>query len=189
MKATPQEEKILRKEIYATLRSLRSDIKIIKGLSQDNPLIPTDAIDKMKKINRQLRKQSVKRTETKDLISLNRQLKYIRNLKSSTPEGATKTAETFQTIRNEISKMSEEERKKWFSAYSELYEKSRTFEKFKYEVFDLTDKLYGKMEAEDIFDLVLNARTQAEIELREESDIYNEGRLRILFSEKLKQFL
>lgn len=191
MKATPQEEKILRREIYALRRELRRDISKVKELALNDvsSLTPTYAIDKMKSLEKEMRKYSVRKRSTPELVSLNRQLKYIRNLKTSTPEGALKTKELFQPIRNKLSQMTEDERKEWYKAYDELYNKSLNYEKFKYEIFDFTDKIFSGDNTEYIVDLVTNAYKEAEIKHKEETDEYDEDRVKVLLTEILKQFL
>lgn len=150
MQAHSQDEKSLRKDIYKLRRELRSDLKEVRGASKLSSLIPTEALSHMTKVEREMRDISVRKMGTRDLLSTYRQLKYIRGLKSSTIEGAEKSAKLWTPIKEHLDAFSKDTRDEWWNAYGEIYKNWSTMDKFKYTIFEYVDKAFTGDNAEEI---------------------------------------
>lgn len=179
-----QNDKILRRDIYTLRRALRKDIKEVKELSKDDPLIPTDAISQMREIEKKNKVKSVAKQNTKELLSTYRQLKYIRDLKSSTPSGAIRISETFQPIRERLSRYSKDKQNEFWNIYGDLYKHYSGFEKYKYEIIEYVDELFDTEYSEDIlneirtlYDTILEhsggRRSERDIDIRFTNEIQN----------------
>ena len=161
MKATELNDKELRREIYALRRALRTDIKEVRDISKSSPTIPTYAISHLSKAENEMRTKSVKKREGAELLSIYRQLKYTRGLKSSTLEGALETAEKFEPIAEHLKSLSQEKRQEFWDIYGELYKHSSTLERFKYELFEYIDSKFGEDLPEDIASTLIEEYAKA----------------------------
>ena len=98
-------DKELRQEIYKLRRELRADIGEIKNEIKTDKSIPTYAVNDFKEAEKSMRQKSVRSMGRKDLVSTYRNLTYIRNLKSSTLEGARDVIDSLETVKNRIKLM------------------------------------------------------------------------------------
>lgn len=98
-------DKELRQEIYKLRRELRVDIGEIKREIKTDKTIPTYAVNDFKEAEKSMRAKSVRSMGRKDLVSTYRNLTYIRNLKSSTLEGARDVIDSLETVKNRIKLM------------------------------------------------------------------------------------
>jgi hypothetical protein len=128
----------LRREIYSLRRTLKEDIRAVREASKLDPTIPRDAINQYKKISKLMKEKSVRSMDTRDLKSTYRQLGYIRGLKSSTLEGAEKTAETFYPIKQFLDVLSPTLRDEFWDYYGKAYKENPFLEKFKYEIMEIS---------------------------------------------------
>lgn len=181
-----QNDKSLRRDIYTLRRALRKDIKEVKELSKDDPLIPTDAISQMKELEKKMRVNSVVKQDTKELLSTYRQLKYIRDLKSSTPSGAIRISETFQPIRERLSRYSKDKQNEFWTIYGDLYKHYSGFEKYKYEIIEYVDELFGTEYSDDILDEI---RTLYDTILEQSGGQKSEQYVDIRFTNELQNLL
>lgn len=181
-----QNDKNLRRDIYALRRALRKDIKEIKELSKDDPLIPTDATSQMKALEKKMRIKAVAKQNTKELLSTYRQLKYIRDLKSSTPSGAIRISETFQPLRERLSRYSKDKQNEFWSIYGGLYKHYSGFEKYKYEIIEYVDELFGTEYSDDILDEI---RTLYDTILEQSGGRRSERDIDIRFTNELQNLL
>lgn len=142
MKATELNDKELRREIYALRRALRTDIKEVKDISTVSSTIPTYATSHMTKAEEEMRLKSIRKREGAELLSIYRELKYIRGLKTSTLEGALEVAEKFEPLAKELRTLSEVKRKEFWDIYKKMYEENPLYEKFKYDIFQINDEIF-----------------------------------------------
>ena len=155
---TKQIEKELRKDMYKNLRELRKNISEVRKLSKADYMIPTDAMDRMTNLNKKLKGKAIKYQSLKELHETNRQIKYIKGLKSSTTYGAIETAQKFQPIKEHLKTYSQDKRDEWWEIYGELYKHTATMDRFKYEIFDYIDKKFQSAQpSEDILGDIINA--------------------------------
>lgn len=98
-------DKELRQEIYKLRRELRVDIGEIKNEIKTDKSIPTYAVDDFRKAEKYMREKSVRSMGRRELVSTYRNLTYIRNLKSSTLEGARDVIDNLETVKNRIKLM------------------------------------------------------------------------------------
>lgn len=146
------DEKQLRKEIYNLRKNLRQDIKAVRGdfrtatsyakelKNVDKEVeitsYPTYALDDMRKLEKLFRQKAVRYMDKKELQDTYRDLRYIRNLKSSTVEGAREVFENFQPIADKLGKLDEKERKAFWDIYKYARENKGLLEHFKYQLFN-----------------------------------------------------
>lgn len=139
-------DKELRQDIYKMRREVEANIKGVKELqkSESSLAVPTDAIQQYAKLNRLMRNKSVRRMDRDELISVRRQLAYIKGLKSSTVEGAKKTAVKFEPLNHKLKSLSPSLQDKFWEVYRKAYSDTKgQLENFKYEIFesDLIDTI------------------------------------------------
>lgn len=181
---TKQIEKELRKDIYKNLRELRKNISEVRKLSKEDYMIPTDAMERMTQLNKKLKGKSIKSQSLKELHETNRQIKYIKGLKSSTPYGATETAQKFQPIREHLKSFSQDKRDEWWDIYGELYKHTATMDRYKYEIFDYIDKKFQSAQPPDnILGDIINAYKKSQF------GDGNEIEKGIRFTEELQKLL
>lgn len=145
MLANPQDEKKLRRDIYALRRALRADIKDIRVLIKQDSITPDIAVRKMSKLEAQMREKSVSKMSKQELVSTYRQLKYIRGLKSSTVEGAKETASHYEDIAPKLKNLSKSQIKKFWDTYEHLTDISPLYKYMKYEIFSGLADVVAKM--------------------------------------------
>lgn len=137
-------DKQLKKEIFKLRKQLRQDIKEVRLLAKTNSLIPTTAIKKMSALEKTMRDTAVSNMTPKQLRNLYRDLRYVRDLKSSTPHGAETTAQRFSPLEAKLKSLSPRTRRAFWEVYSKLYEETNgQIEQFKYALFesDLIDNI------------------------------------------------
>lgn len=186
MKAFSQDDKELRKIIYKLRTALRDDMRQIREVENQSPLIPLDARQKFTKLERLMREKAVRNMSHKELLSTYRQLEYIRNLKSSTLRGALETAEKFSPIKEHLSSFSEEKRKEWWSVYGEIYKHASTMEQYKYDIFQVVDQLFGNMDTKEIINDMIEEYDKI---LESGRGNISDEKVSLLFSEKLRDLL
>lgn len=153
MKLADMSEEELRKEIYGIRRELRSDIKAVRDLQKVSTAIPTYATNQMKNIEKTMRTKSVKNMDKSELVTTLRDLKYIRGLKSSSVEGAKKTAKSFEPLKDKLESLSENMRDKFWEIYGKAYGQLKgNLESFKYEIFesDLIDVITSNTDTSEL---------------------------------------
>lgn len=134
--------KEMRQEIYRLRRELRADLKEVRELSRTSSLtIPQDALKHMRDLEKRTTKSkggtAVSHMGERELRNLYRDLEYVRGLKSSTPEGASKSAITWQPVKEFLDSTTEETRDKFWEVYNKLVSNRYLEEKFKYEIFEI----------------------------------------------------
>lgn len=175
----------LRKAIYDLRRGLRADIKQVRALSRSSSAIPTTALKHMTDLERQMRAKSVRRSGTKELRQIYRDLRYTRGLKSSSPEGAISVSQTFTPIKEKLDAMSPTLRQKFWYLYSKVYGESRgLMERFKYEEFKTAVENIDI--ATDVSDLATQIITKFDEVYKELPRHATDEQRRVLFTDKLK---
>ena len=120
----------------------------------------------------------------KELNNLYRDLKYINNLKTSYVKGAEEVANKFAPIKEKLSYLSKEKQNEFWKMYGKLYERTATFEHFKYELFETNiDYIY---DGEDVDFAVANIIEKYDETLKELGSKGDDENVRILFTSKLK---
>lgn len=150
MLANTEDEKELRREIYSLRRELRQDLKKVRALSKDDILLPKTALKQMTKAEAVMRKKAVKYMELPQLQSVYRKLRHIREIKSSTYEGATSQVQHLVSIIPTIRNLSKPQLDKLWEAYDKLVGQNLILKDYKYQV-------YGS-----IIDVITNTRISAE---------------------------
>lgn len=135
MEIKPKTEKELRREIYSLRRDLRTDIKEIKEATKNYSLYPTFAVDKMRELERIMRKKSVSRMNKGELQSIYRKLTHTRQMKTSKLEGVKSVAENLKSNIPNITKLTNEQLKKLWQSYGKLVGELKIFKDYKYEVY------------------------------------------------------
>lgn len=185
MKAHSQDAKSLRKDIYKLRKSLRENIREVGEASKASSLIPTDAVQQMRKLEKQMREKAVSKLNTSELTTLYRKLKYVDNLKSSTLEGAKTTAERWTPIKRNLDSLSQEQRDKWWGIYENLYKYYSGFQNYKYDIFNVIDSNFGTDYNENIVGNIIDAYD----EILMNSENMTDAEIMLLFTEKLKELL
>ena len=184
MKAQNLDRDELLKENRKLIRQLRARFKNIEkaGVDISAPVYaPYKFKDLMANTPKDLRTMG-----NTDLTKLNRDLRYIKDLKTASLKGARKAASDFNPIQKNLDLLSKDTRDKYYDVYKHLYENSSLIEKFKYsalqEIFDealiatspedleqkimaLYDKIYQMQidkklsdnEAADLFEKAINS--------------------------------
>ena len=145
MIGSPQDDKILRRDIYALRRELRKDIKEIRAEIKADAITPDIAVRKMAKLEKQMKEKAVSKMSPKELRSTYRQLKYIRGLKTSTVEGARETASHYEDIAPKLKNLSKAQIKKFWDTYEHLTDISPLYKYMKYEIFSGLADVVTKM--------------------------------------------
>lgn len=146
MLGSPQDDKILRREIYSLRRELRKDIKEIRAEIKADPITPDIAVRKMAKLEKQMKEKAISKMTSKELKSTYRQLKYIRGLKTSTVSGAKETASHYEDIAPKLKKLSKAHIKKFWDTYEHLTDISPLYKYMKYEIFSGLADVVTKMD-------------------------------------------
>lgn len=192
MLANPQDEKTLRRDIYALRRALREDIsqvdeyinerkRLTKNIAKTEDMrevyhiVPDIAIRKFRAIEKDMKKNPVKYMDKKDLLSTYRQLKYIRGLKSSTLEGSKDIAKHFNSIATPLSKLSPEHIKKFWDTYEHLLDRAKLYRYIKYDIFTGLANVVGKinMSAKELgaaIDQLYDKSVRGELNIDENTD-------------------
>ena len=145
MIGSPQDDKILRRDVYALRRELRKDIKEIRAEIKADPITPDIAVRKMAKLEKQMKEKAVSKMSPKELRSTYRQLKYIRGLKTSTVSGAKETASHYEDIAPKLKNLSKTQIKKFWDTYEHLTDISPLYKYMKYEIFSGLADVVTKM--------------------------------------------
>ena len=135
MVANTKDEKELRREIYSLRRELRQDLKKVRELSKEDVLLPKTALKQMAKAEAVMRKKSIKDMPLSQLQSMYRRLRHIRELKSSTYEGATGQVQHLVSIIPNIRNLSKPQLDKLWEAYDKLVGQNLLLKDYKYEVY------------------------------------------------------
>lgn len=153
----------LRKEIYKLSRDLYKEARLIKEAHRADPLIPDIKAKEVVKLKTDMRKNPTKYMERKDLIKRARQIRYLNDLKTTRFSTAVGTGRQYEPIRQYVSKLSPEEKQEFFKVYQKLYERTSSYEKFKYELFeDMLDYRKAVKGNEEMYqqlaDIIIQAR-------------------------------
>ena len=211
--ATQLSRKELLSLIRATRKELRGSLSEVREESRTSPNIPTYAVDDFDKLEKAIRKKTLKRMTNRELVSVVRKLEYIKQLDSSTLSGAREVANKFEPFKNYIGSLSKTNRNKFWRVYRRFYrETSQTAERFKYEIFNedvaemivrnikkgegiisLTGKLKSAYEAASLSKFELNELAYKALE-QLDTDIINKAEVEnisenVLFSKSLKSLL
>lgn len=192
MLANQQDEKTLRRDIYALRRALRADISQVKAyikehkrltkniaktedMREDYHIIPDVAVRKFKSIEKEMKANPVRYMDKKELLSTYRQLKYIRGLKSSNIEGAVIIAEHFKSIATPLSKLSDEKLEKFWDTYEHLLDISAIYKYMRYEIFtglaDVASKTnLNADELAQAIDNLYDKSVRGELDINEDTD-------------------
>lgn len=116
---------------------VKQDVKEVAAAAVASSTIPTDAIKALKEFEKDILFQKVRnQPDRKKLERWYRQISYIRNLKSSTVEGAQKMSFGFTPFKNVLSSLPQDYRDEFWRVYNNYYNISQgTGEAFKYELF------------------------------------------------------
>ena len=211
--ATQLSRKELLSLIRETRKELRGSLSEVREESRTSPNIPTYAVDDFDKLEKDIRKKTLKRMTNRELVSVVRKLEYIKQLDSSTLSGALEVANKFEPFKNYIGSLSKTNRNKFWRVYRRFYrETSQTAERFKYEIFNedvaemivrnikkgegiisLTGKLKLAYEAASLSKFELNELAYRALE-QLDTDIINKVEVEnisenVLFSKSLKSLL
>ena len=137
-------KKNLRREIYSLRRELREDISEIRAKAKTDILLPTYAIDRMRKVEAYMKKKSVAIMTERELLRTYRKLRHIRDLKTSTLSGAEKVVSNLVSVVPQIRELSDTQIKKLWSAYDKLVEQSRALSGYKYTVVNVLADVISK---------------------------------------------
>ena len=192
MLANTQDEKTLRRDVYALRRALRADVAEVKAyikerkrltkniaktedMREDYHIIPDVAVRRLKNLEKEMKANPVKYMTKKELLSTYRQLKYIRGLKTSTLEGSKEVAKHFNSIATSLSKLSDEHLKKFWDTYEHLTDISPLYKHMRYEIFSGLADIVGKtnMTAEELgeaIDKLYDKSVRGELDLNEDTD-------------------
>lgn len=122
------------KEIQRLIRNLNAQSKKIDGLGERASQF---AVNKFKELKQKLPK-NLKQLNEKELRTLNRDLKYIRSLKSATEKGAIEAEKNYgkvQYLKNNV--LTEEDINSIWNIYERISEgREGLMNNFKYEVLD-----------------------------------------------------
>lgn len=139
---------IKKSDVVKLRREVRPQIKAVEELSKTAVFIPTYAVEHMKRLDKQMKKTTLKNMSQRELRNYYRDLLYIKNnLKSSTIEGALQVSESFEkTMGSFLKNMSDDEKKEFFKVYDKFYGKvgEQIGDKFKYEVFEFSKVIFEK---------------------------------------------
>lgn len=116
---------------------VKQDVKEVAAAAVASSTIPTDAINKLEEFENDVRFQKIRnQSDRKKLERWYRQISYIRNLKSSTVEGAEKMSFGFTPFKNMLNSLSKDQADEFWRVYNNYYNVSQgTGEAFKYELF------------------------------------------------------
>lgn len=174
----------LQKESRRLLTNLSKRIARIEGLGSSAPQY---AVNRFRDVEKELPKRLSQLPE-EDLRTLYRDLRYINSLKSSTVRGALDVQQKFEPIKAKLDALSPETRKKFWSIYGKLYERtSGTMENFKYELFEANiDYIYG---GQDTDKAVQDIIEQYDNTLKQLGGNASDEEVKVLFTSKLHSLL
>ena len=175
---TPKE---MRKESRRLIKNLSRRIERIEGLGSSAPQY---AVSAYRELEKRIPKK-ITQLSDKELKTLYRDLRYINSLKSSTVKGALQSQAKFEPIKDKLEALSPETRKKFWSIYGKLYERtSGTLENFKYEIFETNiDYIYG---GQDVDKAVEDIIAEYDKTLKELGGDVTDEEIKILFTSKLQ---
>lgn len=180
MKAANLTDKELRKEIRRLDKNLSRRIANIEGLGSSAPQY---AINRYREATKDIK--SLSALSRKQLVTLHRDLRYINALKSSTVKGAKDVQTKFEPIRDKLSALSPDTRKKFWEIYGKLYESTGgTMENFKYEIFATNiDYIYG---GQDVDKAVMDIIEEYDKTLEQLGGSAGDEEIKLLFTQKLQ---
>lgn len=118
------------------LEGLRSDIEGVREYIKSSPLSPTHALTRMEKIEADLKQKSIADMNKGDLQSLVRELRYTRDLKSSTVSGLQGISDKIAPLKEKLATLSKDLQDKFWDVYQQVYSDTNgQIERFKYEIF------------------------------------------------------
>ena len=148
-----------------------------------------DASNRFKEFKKDFKYNDLSKYSDEMVRNIYRDLTHINSLKSSTLEGALRSAETFGTTKKFLESLSEEKQKQFWDIYDKAYKNllPSLVDKYKYEVFDvLTNEMMLGQNPEDVFEKIQEAFDRAyEIGGNEEEqgELFAEN-LNLLFSDE-----
>lgn len=174
--------KELIKENRRLLKNLSRRIANIEALGSPVPLY---AVDKFRQLEKTIPK-NISRLDRKSLTTLNRDLRYINALKTSTVKGAKKAQETWIPIERNLKIFSPNNIAKFWEIYNKIYERMGGLtEKYKYELFDtITDFMYQGSDSDAVVEEIID---QFDDTLKELGGNATDEKVKVLFSSKLKK--
>lgn len=159
----------------------------VRELSKTSPTIPTYAVEHMKKLELKFRDKSVSNMSRQEMISVYRELKYISQLKTSTVEGAIKSADVFSPIADKLQSFSPELKRKFWEVFGKSYEENRLLDRFKYEIFEhIIDEVNSATDTDELTAKVLQAYQET---VEEEGKNVDDDKFRLSFTGTLSELL
>ena len=148
-------ESTLISNIKELQRELETRGKEIEGLGYSTP---QGFSEQIKKLSGKLRATDLDELSQKDLTDIYRDLQYIRDLKSSTIEGAKRSYEKWLPIYELLQPLSKEKRDEFFKIYGQIYQQvgGQSME-YKYDDFaEIIESMYQGEDAQDVIDRMLD---------------------------------
>lgn len=175
---TPKE---MRQESRKLIKNLSQRIKRIEGLGSSAPQY---AVNKFRELEKSIPKRLTQLSK-EELTTLNRDLRYINSLKTSTVKGALHTQEKFEPVKAKLDALSPDTQKKFWEIYGKLYERtSGTMENFKYELFETNiDYIYGGQEVDKAVTDIINEYDKT---LKELGGYATDEEIKVLFTSRLQ---
>lgn len=133
-------------EVEMLRDSLREDIQKVSSLYSSDRSIPLDAVMRFNDLESKMEAKSLEDLTEKELITYHRDLEYISNLKSSSPEGALEASKDWTPIKDWLDSTSEYKRKKFWQAYDKIYSSGSTSLGYKYTAMEFITEAMGKMD-------------------------------------------
>lgn len=181
----------LRRELRESLKEVRAFIRESKEGGAPSSFLPNYALKHMAKAETAMRKKAVKYMDRKELFSTYRRLEYVKNLVSSTLEGAKKTQRDFSPVQSQLDQMDKETKKKLWKIYDKVLEENQALFKYRYELMqEIIDtkniKSTAPFTAED---LAINIdKLYSEMEKRKGGRVTGADALHFIYTE-LREFL
>lgn len=181
MKSTRLSPSEMRKESRRLLTNIRKRIDRIEGLGSSAPQY---AVNRFREIEKDVPKKLSDLSDEK-LRTLYRDLRYINNLKSASVKGAKEVQQKFEPIKNNLTALSPETRKKFWEIYGKVYEiTSGTMENFKYEIFETNiDYIYSGQDIDKAVSEIINEYNKS---LKELGGNATDENVKLLFTSKLQ---
>lgn len=188
--------KTIRKQIYAIERELRSEFTQIKEENKEREKngeipLPTYALDLYEKMlfKRKKAETSIADMDYDTLKSQMRQLNYIKNLTSSSYQGAKDVSDTLEPLKDVLKHMSKSNRDRFWDSYQRLIENRGIEQKFKYEIWDTyreqilkAKRGHKRIDIEDIEQKIINLWFET---TKNSADITDEE-FRLSFTSKMR---
>lgn len=143
-----------RKELVADnarlIKNLNRRMKNIENLGFSRNDVGRRAYERYNELKRDLTRQNL--LNDSEILTLNRQLNYINELKTSTVAGAKKAQFNFQNIATSLNNLSNNKQQQFWSIYNKLYEENAIVaDLFKYESFEfIIDSIYTSKDDDEI---------------------------------------